>query len=154
METSVAPRKYKLFNTSSIISQNTRSGALNISPAQLLQVKKEICEEKEQAKGKKISKAPKSISVDVPKPKAKRKFLIEESDSENTPSSQPVKKTRTLKSKASASLPIFSTLPFVDVSSILASTEVPIAAIPISAVQGATEQAQVQRNLKKSWQNQ
>lgn len=81
IDTKFSPHKYKVFNDASVISHNTHSATLTVSPAQLIQVKKEIGEEKEKEKaqsiGKKASKASKTISIVVPKPKTKRKLVVE-----------------------------------------------------------------------------
>lgn len=138
-------------NVASIISQNTRFGALTIFPAQLTQVKKQIYDENEkaQAKGKKVSKSSKSISVVIPKPKLKRKLVVQKSDSERTPSPQLVNKSRKVKSKPTviSSLPIFVAILSGDTSVV----EAPIVAVPISVVVNATtEQAPVSKHVKAS----
>lgn len=113
LEASSAPHKYKIFTTANIIYQNTRSAALTISLAQLLKVKKDIGEKQEKVKAKNVSKPAKTILVVVPKPKAKRKLVVEETDSEKIPSPQLVRKPQTQKTKpvAPGSLPILSVIP-------------------------------------------
>lgn len=112
LEASSVQHKFKIFNDARIISQNTRLATLTISPAQLNAVQKEIGKDKEKAKSKKVMKPSKSIFVDVPNPKAKRKLVIEENDSEKTHLPHLVRNPRTQKTKpaASGSLPIMSAI--------------------------------------------
>lgn len=69
-------------------------------------------------------------------------MVVQESDSEKTPSPQLVKKARTLKSKpaATASLSIFSAI----------TSEAPIAAVTISVVKATTDQAPVSKTVEAS----
>lgn len=76
----------------------TKNHSLNISPAELLAVKKDIGEDV--AKEKKNAKESKTKTSPAPKPKPKIKLITHDSDSEGTPYPSPlVKKPRTIKSK-------------------------------------------------------
>lgn len=79
LDSATALGKFKVFSSQSIISQNTRSATLTISPSQLIEVREEIGEEKDKAK--KTSKPTNPSSADVPKSKAKWNLVIEKSDS-------------------------------------------------------------------------
>lgn len=93
-----------------------------------------------------------TIIVAIPKPKAKRRLVIQESDPEKTHSPQLVKKARTLKSKhvAAASLPIFAATSTDDQSVAVKPTEAPIAAVPLSVVKASTAPAAASKSAKVS----
>lgn len=76
-------------------------------------------------------------------------MVIEESDSKKTPLPQLIKKPRTLKAKIDASsLQIFSVIPSGDTSVAVATTEAPIADVPISVVKSTTEPTSVSKPVE------
>lgn len=117
--------------TTSYLKQ--RNLGLSISPTDLLIVKKEIGEEKDNSK--KVAKSSKDQTDVDPKTKAKRKLVIQQSDSKWNPSTKPVKKAKTLKTNTVVVLGVLPSL----FSSKPIETVVVMSAVPVSFVQSQIE---------------